>query len=702
MKSRLIKSNKFFPLLTDTLPYEVPVLFSNKGFYHTIKLVYDNWYNDKMKKKSKTKEKEFINKQKNNLNSLLNEDYSIQNFLTDVVSHYLSKYSGQFSSKILDKGFIPYDYMIQKNTTKLRKISLIHPISQLIICDLYTKFGEELIYYTNKSNVSLRYPQKKATHIFRQHDKLLNKLISQETKKATEFTNLANNYFVYKKYRHIYAFYDSNELQDYEQKYRYCFKFDIKRCFESIYTHSITWAIKDKNYCKQHKSNDNLSFEDNMDKIVQRSNWNETHGIPIGAEFSRIFAEIILQQIDINVEHILLSEKFKVHNENIKKGKDFIIKRYVDDYFIFVNSKELGEIILEKYEQALLEYKLFPNQDKFVILERPFLTPISIAKQKIIPKLKEVFNKIHFSNSQETELSEKNLFLTESNLNVKEIINEIRVIVSDKNIFISDIANIVLPYIKNELIKILNVILPLKFNQVEAIHKQRIIKNSRNFLNNILDLSFYIFHLNSKANTAYGICKICFEVLKIIEIINNNRLTKEIEQKIYTSLSLFLENQKNSSNPIIDYLDIIWIIEKLGDYYALNREQLMIFFNKSKDSYFELIVLLSYTGRIYNSNNKNKEYEKIIDEIYKKIFNLFETNKENWYLKADLFMMFFDIIKCPYTTKNNKKYLLSIVNITKNQNKLINFIQANDWFYDWNEQVSLDILLEIKELHNVY
>ena len=51
MKSRLIKSNKFFPLLTDTLPYEVPVLFSNKGFYHTIKLAYDNWYNDKMKKK---------------------------------------------------------------------------------------------------------------------------------------------------------------------------------------------------------------------------------------------------------------------------------------------------------------------------------------------------------------------------------------------------------------------------------------------------------------------------------------------------------------------------------------------------------------------------------------------------------------------------------------------------------------------------
>ena len=632
----------------------------------------------------------------------MNEDYSIQNFLNDVVSHYVSKYSGQVLSKILDKGFIPYDYMIQKNTTKLRKISLIHPISQLRICDLYTKFSEELIYYTNKSNVSLRYPKKKATHIFRQHDKLLNKLISQETKKATEFSNLANNYFVYKKYRHIYAFYDSNELQDYEQKYRYCFKFDIKRCFESIYTHSITWAIKDKNYCKQHKSNNNPSFEDNMDQIVQRSNWNETHGIPIGAEFSRIFAEIILQQIDINVEHILLSEKFKVHNENIKKGKDFIIKRYVDDYFIFVNSKELGEIILEKYEQALLEYKLFPNQDKFVILERPFLTPISIAKQKIIPKLKEVFNKIHFSNSQETELSEKNLFLTGSNLNVKEIIKEIRVIVSDKNIFISDIANIVLSYIKNELIKILNVILPLEFNQIEPIHKQRIIKNSRNFLNNILDLSFYIFHLNSKANTAYGICKICFEVLKIIEIINNNRLTKEIEQKIYTSLSLFLENQKNSSNPIIDYLDIIWIIEKLGDYYALNKEQLMIFFNKSKDSYFELIVLLSYAGRIYNSNNKNKEYEKIIDEIYKKIFNLFETNKENWYLKADLFMMFFDIIKCPYITKNNKINLLSIVNIKKDQNKLINFIQANDWFYDWNEQVSLDILLEIKELHNVY
>ena len=53
MQVSIVKKNKFLPLLTDTLPYEVPISFSNRGFYKTIKNLYDNYYNEQVKKIAK-------------------------------------------------------------------------------------------------------------------------------------------------------------------------------------------------------------------------------------------------------------------------------------------------------------------------------------------------------------------------------------------------------------------------------------------------------------------------------------------------------------------------------------------------------------------------------------------------------------------------------------------------------------------------
>ena len=61
---------------------------------------------------------------------------------------------------------------------------------------------------------------------------------------------------------------------------------------------------------------------------MQSSNWRETHGIPIGSEFSRIFAEIIFQRIDNNIMQEI-NKRFEQH-----KFIDYRIYRYVDDFFI--------------------------------------------------------------------------------------------------------------------------------------------------------------------------------------------------------------------------------------------------------------------------------------------------------------------------------------------------------------------------------
>ena len=105
-------------------------------------------------------------------------------------------------------------------------------------------------------------------------------------------------------------------------------------------------------------------------------NYNETNGIIIGPEFSRIFAELILQRIDKNVEK-------ELYKKGYKYKEDYDIYRYVDDFFVFYNDDKIKSEILNLYKIKLQEYNLFFNDSKTKILPKPIITNITIAKEEI-------------------------------------------------------------------------------------------------------------------------------------------------------------------------------------------------------------------------------------------------------------------------------------------------------------------------------
>ena len=88
---------------------------------------------------------------------------------------------------------------------------------------------------------------------------------------------------------------------------------------------------------------------------MQQINYNETNGIIIGPEFSRIFAELILQSVDRIVEQKLVSK------HNLKHKVDYEIFRYVDDYFIFFNEDSTKDKMLcAKHTSPPLRQKRSP------------------------------------------------------------------------------------------------------------------------------------------------------------------------------------------------------------------------------------------------------------------------------------------------------------------------------------------------------
>ena len=96
--------------------------------------------------------------------------------------------------------------------------------------------------------------------------------------KGKEYENL-KSFFTYKKYTNIYRFYEDYRYQRAEKKFNILYKFDITKCFDSIYTHSIVWALHNKDIVKECIIKSKSTFGGKFDRFIQNANYGETNGI---------------------------------------------------------------------------------------------------------------------------------------------------------------------------------------------------------------------------------------------------------------------------------------------------------------------------------------------------------------------------------------------------------------------------------------
>lgn len=100
---------------------------------------------------------------------------------------------------------------------------------------------------------------------------------------------------------------------------RYIFRTDVQEFYHSIYTHSIPWLLVGKEEAKKNKKNKNVYYNE-LDSLIQRCQYGETHGIPMGTFASRLISEIYMCKFD-------------------KKLDEFTYLRYVDDFEFAYNSE---------------------------------------------------------------------------------------------------------------------------------------------------------------------------------------------------------------------------------------------------------------------------------------------------------------------------------------------------------------------------
>jgi hypothetical protein len=138
--------------------------------------------------------------------------------------------------------------------------------------------------------------------------------------------------------------------------YSYLVRTDITNFYASIYTHSIPWALHEKNKSRDDKEHALLGNK--LDRLLQYSNDKKTNGISVGSALSDLIAEIILSKVDRDVSLKL-------------KDIEFVGVRFKDDYRILCNSESDAKKVLKTISDELNKYNLNINEAKTKINKLP-------------------------------------------------------------------------------------------------------------------------------------------------------------------------------------------------------------------------------------------------------------------------------------------------------------------------------------------
>lgn len=700
-KGKAIGYKKERVVLSDILPYEVPPYFSNRYFYNFITSKKISIVDDELRfKKDTTNTTEKI------IRLLCGFDKSKPKYSTDEYDYYKLKDSNLIT--------IPFNFRIAHKDTDYRELTVIHPINQLHLVQFYDKYKSNIKNATNRSQFSLRKPNKVAslkyfkdkTHSTKHSSNEDLEIIESSNK---EYTSL-KTFFSYQTCSNIFEFYESYEYQRAEKRFDKLVKFDISRCFDSIYTHSITWALLNKVIVKE-RLDKKTTFGHKFDELMQRMNYNETSGIVIGPEFSRIFAEIILQRVDKEVETALYqtnknsAEKTKdieaallqlniedevdikdiekalsrlktenQRNAGFKYKIDYDIYRYVDDYFVFFNDDKVKNEILKLFKIELQKYNLYFNESKTELFSKPIITNITIAKEEI----RRLVEHSLIFKLEKDEIREQ---LGIKYYTAKDIITNYKLILANTKTSYKDLQNYFLVIIFNKVRKMVTQIgkeqkklLKMykdlsKIEEEELEIQEKLVKTYfRNLFDNfieIIELSFFIYTVLPRVS--YSI-KLCHILHRLIDFVKNQEkskqkllLNEDLDEDAVKYVAFDFDQKHFLFKKIYDGILLVFTKNKTLKYAQIETLYILPIVNELGNHYSFSEETLFEHFRIDENEGKDLNYFTIISLLnhienkveYRKLrstLNKIARNKISNYdaSKAEDVYLLVDLLVCPY------------------------------------------------------
>lgn len=675
-------------VLTDMLPFEVPPTFTNRGFFAFLR---DNRIEieaEQLRWKDGSP----------GLEMAMRLLFGIKKSAVPT-TETIHEWGGRITRrsvplKACRMNTTPFNFQISHRLDG-RTLSVVHPRNQLKVADFYARHSALIIYYTSLSAFSIRHPVSVSRFAFfkdKLHDQNLETIPTGVEEDNREYEQIGS-YFVYRKYRNIHRFFESYKYHRSEKKYNAMVQIDVSKCFDSIYTHSLPWAVIGKSQTKFDLEDSKTTFGGRFDALMQQLNQNETNGIVIGPEFSRIFAEVILQSADVELERALL-ERAK-----LKHKVDYEIFRYVDDYFVFYNEQSTELRVIEELQEILKSKKLSINTAKVKTYPKPIITEITIAKERISalmnsqvnPDVEEISDPVSGSTSHKRFKCE---------LSSNRLIVRYKMIIKESKVEYNDLLNYTFAIVENK---------------IDLIHDAYVSSDTgdgdrRRMVNSVLSLlefAFFAYSASPKVNHTIRMCRM---VATAVDFLNNRGFPHELKHLLFKfvhdNVNEMLVKNKMSSHREVESLYLLIVLSRIGREYWLPEETIAkhflievdttagIYYRKSSLSYFSITVLLSYI--------KNKvRYHNIRMFIESQAIAKLEHMKAHCPNDTEALMLFLDLIVCPYVAPATKAAAGAVFGL--NATELLEVQSVNDhWFTAWGDRFDLAKELDAKRSREVY
>ena len=623
-----IERNKLDCMLTDMLPEELSGLFSYSKFYEFL---------------LKPSNIKTIEKIRNNI--------------------MLSKMKND--GRILDKGWssMPLKYTILKGTDSTREISIIQPLSILNVYFFLEIYQKDILYFLEKHHVfSIRYHRKSKNLYYKgSSKKVINYFYNPMKRIGVGCIETSGNFYDIVPFRSINSFSESRIWRMCNLKFKYCGKIDYKSCFNSIYTHTYTWLIE-RNVCDaKNAKNDNFFVK--IDRTMMNINGLTSNGIVVGPEFSRMIAEVLLQQIDTEVYE-------RLGKRGMKKSEDYCIFRYVDDIFIFSNTEENIDGIIEEFRTVSSKYHLNLNDLKSSKDKTPFLPKEWLPRtRQLADEITEIFNQgIDVPNT---------CIISDKYISVDRWKSEFTELVGNHRDGTRTISAYILSVLLNNISK--------KKNGYKIFNNEKI---GKSYL--IIDFSLFV----------YSFCPTFEQTRKIISIISFFNDEVEYKNDVHNREKLrtviLRYNFVFQNGQLSDLCDWFPFLSEYGIALDIKTEDIIVQKIFDMDNPILLANLLIYAQ--YNVNLRNNIKGQIEKRIISKISNIDLNDNAMLYLEMWYVFIFHN---CPFLStdtlvrmenfisslKKNGDYSTStcINLITEFMNtKSSNGHKPKKSFFDWN------------------
>lgn len=422
-------------------------------------------------------------------------------------------------------------------------------------------------------------------------------------------------------------------------------------------------------------------------------------GIIIGPEFSRIYAEIILQRIDLELEK-------QLEKEEIFRNKDYIFYRYVDDGFLFFNDVEIKERFFSNYKSELEKYGLSINPNKVVAFsERPFVESISIAKGLLLRLVDE-----RFQNRLDTFKgfvhSQNNRIDTPTKLDFKTFVNEVRTIMCTcgKDIAYKDITSFLLGVVQKRLILLIRDFNLLygqycrsatnaSINKFGMTIKERYEREFVEFSKSIVEVLFYFLCCDMRMSTS----------LKVVSVINKLQLfvrgtydidefnksdkfpehyIEKLDEKISDEIASFLLNTTPEKYNLMEILNILEVEKTMQVKNQISPKVLNDFWRKCNENalclnFFTVFEVIHFIKDTEGYNELKQMLFRWIDEQIRSLNNSMSSS-------AEAVLTFLETMCCPWID-NYKKIEYAMLLCGDASDKIYNFAKKQkDIFIKWH------------------